>query len=90
MANSPLRCLKRSSLCRSDAGGCLCRVQPAVRSQSPARSIVEAACWAHSRRKFFDLARIGEAPIATDAIARIDALFVIEREINGMTLAERV
>ena len=45
--------------------------------------IVEAACWAHARRKFFDLARIARAPIAMEAIARIDALFAIEREING-------
>ncbi len=46
-------------------------------------SIVEVACWAHARRKFFDLARIMKAPIAMEAIERIDALFAIEREING-------
>ncbi len=47
--------------------------------------IIEAACWAHGRRKFFDLARIDKAPIATEAVERIDALFAIEREINGLT-----
>ena len=36
--------------------------------------IVEAACWAHARRKFFDLARLTKAPIALEAVARIDAL----------------
>src|SRR5216683_1006997 len=46
-------------------------------------SIVEASCWAHARRKFFDLARINKAPIAIEAVERIDALFAIEREING-------
>jgi transposase len=46
--------------------------------------IVEAACWAHARRKFFDLARLQKAPVAIEAVERIDALFAIEREINGM------
>src|SRR5260370_23397403 len=52
--------------------------------------IVEAACWAHERRKFFDLARINKAPIAVEAVERIDVLFAIEREINGMPPQERV
>ena len=52
--------------------------------------IVEAACWAHARRKFFDLARLQKAPIAIEAVERIDALFAIEREINGMVPQERL
>jgi transposase len=51
--------------------------------------IIEAACWAHSRRKFFELARLRKMPIAIEAVLRIDALFAIEREINGQTAAER-
>jgi transposase len=51
--------------------------------------IVEAACWAHARRKFFDLARLQKAPIAIEAVNRIDALFAIEREINGLPPPER-
>ena len=51
--------------------------------------IVEAACWAHARRKYFDIARLHEAPIAIEAVRRIDALFAIEREINGRPPAER-
>lgn len=51
--------------------------------------IVEAACWAHSRRKFFELARLRKMPIAIEAVQRIDALFAIEREINGRSPAER-
>ena len=47
-------------------------------------------CWAHGRRKFFDLARLSKAPIATEAVKRIDVLFAIEREINGMTPQLRV
>jgi hypothetical protein len=45
--------------------------------------IIEAACWAHGRRKFFDLAKLAKAPIACGAVRRIDELFEIEREING-------
>jgi len=52
--------------------------------------ITEAACWAHGRRKFFDLARINKAPIAIEAVERIDGLFAIERAINGLTPQERV
>jgi transposase len=52
--------------------------------------IVEAACWAHARRKFFDLARLQKAPIAVQAVARIDALFAVEREINGLLPQQRL
>ena len=52
--------------------------------------IIEAACWAHARRKFFDLARLSKAPIATEAVKRIDALFAIERKINGLMPQERL
>jgi transposase len=53
-------------------------------------TIIEAACWAHGRRKFFDLAQINKAPIAIEAVERIDTLFAIEREINGRTPQDRV
>jgi transposase len=52
--------------------------------------IIEVACWAHARRKFFDLARLDKAPIAIEAVKRIDALFAIEREINGFSMQERL
>lgn len=52
--------------------------------------VTEAACWAHARRKFFDLARLKKAPIAIEAVKCIDALFAIEREINGLTSQERL
>src|SRR5882757_6061344 len=52
--------------------------------------IIEAMCWAHARRKFFDLARLNKAPIATEAVERIDVLFAIEREINGLAPQERL
>ena len=52
--------------------------------------IVEAACWAHSRRKFFELARLRKMPIAIEAVRRIDELFAIEREINGQPPERRL
>jgi transposase len=58
--------------------------------------IIEALCWSHARRKFFELADIAAnarrgksakpiSPIALEAVKRIDALFDIEREINGLS-----
>jgi transposase len=51
--------------------------------------IFEAACWAHGRRDFFDLARLAKAPIAKEVVRRIDELFAIERDINGKSPDER-
>ena len=47
--------------------------------------ITEAACWAHGRRKLYELADLQKAPIAIEAVRRIDELFAIEREINGLS-----
>src|SRR4051812_5763700 len=47
------------------------------------------ASWAHARRKFFEIAELKKAPIAIEAVRRIDALFAIERAINGMTAEGR-
>jgi transposase len=52
--------------------------------------ITEAACWSHGRRHFFELADLRKAPLASEAVRRIDAIFAIEREINGRSAAERV
>ena len=52
-------------------------------------AIVEAACWAHARRKFYELAQLKKAPIAIEAVTRIDALFAIERDIAGLSPDER-
>ena len=49
----------------------------------PAGAILEAACWAHARRAFFKIAELTKAPMALQAVGRIDALFAIEREITG-------
>jgi transposase len=49
----------------------------------PRGPIFEAACWAHGRREFFRIAELKKAPMALEAVRRIDALFAIEREITG-------
>jgi transposase len=45
--------------------------------------IVEAACWAHVRRKFHDLWQARKPPLAGAALLRIGALYQVEREIRG-------
>lgn len=45
--------------------------------------IVEAACWAHVRRKFYDIHVANGSAFAAEAIERIGALYDIEREIRG-------
>lgn len=45
--------------------------------------IVEAACWDHVRRKFYDIQVANGSAIATEAVQRIGALYDIEREIRG-------
>jgi transposase len=51
--------------------------------------ITEAACWAHGRRNFVELADLRKAPLAIEAVRRIDAIFAIEREINGLAAGDR-
>jgi transposase len=68
------------------------------RAQGP---ITPALCWAHARRQFFELADIAAnarrgrnaaaiSPIALEAVKRMDALFDIERGINGQSAEERL
>lgn len=46
-------------------------------------TIREAGCWAHVRRKFFDVHKAQASPIAAEALARIAALYAVEAEIRG-------
>jgi len=66
--------------------------------------ILEAACWVHARRPFFVMADVAEnarrkaqgktpaaiSPLAVEAVRRIDALFEIERSINGQRAEQRL
>jgi transposase len=60
-----------------------------IPERKPGR-IVEAACWGHGRRKLFVLADIAKAPLAIEAVRRIDVIFDIEREINGHSADQRL
>jgi hypothetical protein len=51
--------------------------------------IIEAACWAHVRRKFYDLVKADQAPLATEAVERIAALYAVEAGIRGRPPDER-
>ena len=52
--------------------------------------VTEAGCWAHGRRKLFELAEVSRAPLATEAVRRIDAIFDAERAINGLPAEARL
>jgi transposase len=62
--------------------------------------ITEAGCWSHLRRKFFELADIASkargkksvviSPIAFEAVRKIDAVFMLERSINGLPADKRL
>ena len=50
--------------------------------QDPHHPIKEAACWAHVRRKFYDIHVATDSPIASEALTRIGELYGIEAEIR--------
>ena len=85
-----------AGILQADAYAGFNRLYEADRRPGP---IMEAACWSHSRRKFFVLADVTSkargqlpvvAPLAFEAVKRIDAVFEVEREINGLAAAERL
>jgi transposase len=51
--------------------------------------IQEAACWAHVRRKFYDLHVAHKSQVAAEAIERIAALYAIEKEMRGSSAEQR-
>jgi transposase len=95
----PVRHLKAfSGILQADAYGGYNALYDPARVEGPTTS---ALCWAHARRQFFELADIAAnarrgknagaiSPIALEAVKRMDALFEIERGINGVAAAERL
>ena len=95
----PERHLKQfSGILQADAYAGYNRLYLPDRKPGP---VTEALCWSHARRKFFVLADIaanarrGKAappisPIAFEAVKRIDLLFDIERDINGLAAKQRL
>jgi transposase len=87
-----------AGILQADAYAGYNRLTKPDRSPEP---VTEALCWAHARRKFFVLADIAAkankgkhgtiiSPLAFEAVNRIDALFDIEREINGDSAEQRL
>ena len=52
-------------------------------------TVVLAACWAHARRKFFELHEATGSPIAAEALRQIAALYAIEESISGQPAEQR-
>ena len=89
-----------AGLFQADAYGGYGKVYEPNRKPGP---ILEAACWVHARRPFFVMADLAEnarrkargktaaviSPVALEAVRRIDALFEIERAINGRSADQR-
>jgi len=89
-----------AGILQADAYGGYNKLYEANRKPGP---IVEATCWAHARRPFFVLADLAAnarrkaqgkpagviSPLALEAVRRIDALFEIERAINGQSVGRR-
>jgi hypothetical protein len=87
-----------AGILQADAYSGYNRLYDADRSPGP---ILPALCWAHGRRKFFELADIASnakrgkgavpiSPLALEAVMRIDELFDIERDINGLSAQARL
>jgi transposase len=89
-----------TGILQADAYGGYNKLYQADRQPGP---IIEAACWVHARRPFFVLADLAAkarrkaqgkpggviSPLALEAVRRIDALFEIERAINGQSAEQR-
>jgi transposase len=90
-----------SGILQADAYGGYGELYAAGRQPAP---VLEAGCFAHARRKFFELADVEGAarkksrgersgqiyPIALEAVQKLDALFEIERSINGKSPSDRL
>jgi transposase len=90
-----------AGILQADAYGGYRKLYDAKRPPGP---VTEAACWSHARRKFFVLADIEASarrksqgkspavvsPMALEAVRRIDAMFEIERSINGLGAEARM
>jgi hypothetical protein len=89
-----------SGIFQADAYGGYGKLYEPGRAPGP---ITEAACWVHARRPFFVMADLAEnarrkaqgkkpaviSPMALEAVRQIDALFEIERSINGQSAEQR-
>jgi hypothetical protein len=89
-----------AGILQADAYGGYNKLYEAARKPRP---LVEAACWVHARRPFFQMADLAASarrraqgktgavlsPVALEAVRRIDALFDLERRVNGQSVERR-
>jgi transposase len=59
------------------------------RALAERNDVLLAFCWSHVRRRFYELAAAGPAPIATEALQRIASLYAIEKDIRGLSAEAR-
>jgi hypothetical protein len=59
---------------------------PANHDPAMPQRITEVGCWAHVRRKFFELHTAAQSTLATTALAHIGVLYDVEREIREQNL----
>jgi transposase len=59
------------------------------RRRRTGNAVILAFCWSHWRRRFYEIAKAGSAPIAEEALRRIARIYRIETQIRGKTAAER-
>ncbi|BCM19197.1 IS66 family transposase [Mesorhizobium sp. J8] len=52
--------------------------------------IALAACWAHTRRKFYEVAQATNAPIAVEALRRVGELYAVETDVRGQSPGHRL
>ena len=59
--------------------------------KNPEAEIEEAACWAHTRRKFYEITVVNDkASIAISVIEQISKIYKIEAQIKGLDAGERL
>ena len=63
---------------------------PAPPGGQASQKIAHAACWAHARRKLYDVHEKSRSPIAAEGLRRIGTLYDIEREISGLSPGRRL
>lgn len=77
----------QGSLLVDNYGGYKALFAPA--NDKPSEGVVELGCWAHVRRKFFDLHQANASPMALEALQRIAVLYRIEADARGFDHSAR-
>ncbi len=61
-----------------------------VRITEAIAGVTHALCWAHVRRKFFDIQAAAKAPLAEEALRGIAGLYAIEIDLRGQSAEARL